>query len=108
MSILRNTTFLICFSFCMLTLAEDFKKPASAIQETHKEAKASQKKINQLDDETKLFLQQYKTALNKTENLRIYNEQLSSYIEGQKKKFWKQEKKLKRLKTPARKLFPSC
>lgn len=106
MSILKNIAFLIGFSCCFLALAKDLQKPVSAIKETHKEAKASQKKINQLDDETKQLLQQYKTALSKTENLRIYNKQLSSYIEGQKKEILEIRKKIEEVKDTNKEIVP--
>ena len=85
---------------------EDLQKPVSAIKQTHKEAKDSQNKINQLDDETKQFLQKYRTTLNKTENLRIYNQQLSSYIEGQKKEILETRKKIEEVKDTGKEVEP--
>lgn len=106
MSILKNTIYLIVFGFCFFPLAKDLQKPTSVIKETHKEASDSQKTINRLDDETKQLLQQYRTTLNKTENLRIYNKQLSSYIEGQKKEILETRKKIEEVKDTGKEIVP--
>ena len=106
MSILKNIVYLIFFSFFFLVLADNLQKPVSAIKETHKEAETSQKKINQLDDETKQLLQKYRTALNKTENLRIYNGQLSSYINGQKEEILGIRKKIEEVKDTGKEIVP--
>lgn len=92
--------------FAKSLLAEDLQKSIVAIKQTHKEAKASQQKINQLDDETKQLLQKYRTTLNKTENLRIYNAQLSSYIESQKKEILETRKKIEEVKDTGKEVEP--
>ena len=81
---LKNRLYLIFLPFSFAVWSKDLQKPTSAIQQTHREARDSQKKINQLDDETKQLIQKYRTTLNRTENIHIYNEQLSSYIKSQK------------------------
>ena len=103
--------FFTYFLFLILTFvksfsAEDLKKPISAIKQTHKEAQTSQQKINQLDDETKQLLQNYRSILKKTENLRIYNAQLSSYIEGQKKEIIEIRKKIEEVKDTGKEIEP--
>ncbi len=97
------------FLFLALSLysvAQDTQKPVSAIKETHKEAQASQKKVNKLDDETKQLLQKYRKALSRTESLRVYKEQLRSYIKGQKKEMLEMRKKIEEVKDTRREITP--
>ncbi len=105
MLFLKNI-FLLTFSLSFPALTEDLQKPASALKQTHQEARNSQKTINQLDEETKKLLQEYRIALNRTENLRIYNKQLSSYIEGQKKELLETRKKIEEVKNTGKEIEP--
>ena len=108
---LKNIFYFVCLALFDPSLAnnsktEDLQRPVSAIKQTHKEARVSQNKINQLDDETKQLLQKYRTTLNKTENLRIYNQQMSSYIEGQKKEILETRKKIEGVKDTGKEIEP--
>ena len=98
--------FIFLFALNLHIYADDLKKSAQTIQETHKKAKDSQSKINQWDDETKKLLSQYRSALNKTENLKIYNEQLSSYISSQKKEILETRKKIEEVKDTGKEIVP--
>ena len=100
-----KTVFLLWF-FCFFALSENLEKPSSAVKSIHKDAKNSQQKINLLDDETKKLLQKYRSALSKTDNLRIYNKQLSSYIEGQKKEILDIRKKIEEVKDTGQDIEP--
>ena len=86
--------------------ADDLTKSEQAITKTHQSAKQSQKKINRLDDETKRLLTQYRSTLNKTENLRIYNEQLSAYIASQKEEILETRKKIEEVKDTGKEIVP--
>lgn len=100
---------LIFYFICFLSfpvLSEDLKKPVSTMKQTHKEARDSQNKINRWDDEAKKLLEQYRVTLRKTENLRIYNTQLSSYIEGQKKEILDIRKKIEEVKDTGKEIVP--
>jgi len=58
-----------------------------AIQKTvegNEEARQSQAKIDKLDDETRDMVQEYRTTLEQTESLGIYNDQLEKLISKQK------------------------
>lgn len=99
-------TFILTSSFFAGSQADDLKKSVQAIQSSHKEAKDSQKKINQWDDETKKLLTQYRSALNKTENLKIYNEQLSAYISSQKEEILEIRKKIEEVKDTGKEIVP--
>lgn len=100
------------FMYCSLSLisfwlfAKDLQKSIVAITTTHQEAKNSQKKINKLDDETKQLIQKYRITLNKTENLRIYNKQLESYILSQKTNILQTRKKIEQVKDTKRSIEP--
>ena len=86
--------------------ADSLKKSEQAIKKTHQSAKNSQKKIDQWDDETKKLLTQYRTTLNKTENLRIYNEQLTGYISSQKEEILEIRKKIEEVKDTGKEIVP--
>ena len=75
-------------------------------REIHKEAIDSQKKINQIDDQTKKMRQEYRSVLNKTENIRIYNEQLAGYIESQKQEILETRKKIEEVKDTRKEIVP--
>ena len=98
--------FILFLIFTLNLQADDLTKSAQAIQKTHKEAKDSQKKINQWDDETKRLLTQYRSALNKTENLKVYNAQLTSYISSQKKEILNIRKKIEEVKDTGKEIVP--
>jgi hypothetical protein len=58
--------------------------PAMAEQSgANKDARDSQAKVDKLDDETKRLLEEYANVLSRTENMRIYNQQLEKYIVSQ-------------------------
>lgn len=103
---LNFTLYFFLFLFSFAVLSKDLQKPVSAIKQHHQEARDSQKKINQLDDETKRLIQQYRSTLNKTENLRIYNQQLSSYIKGQRTEILDMRKKIEEVKDTREEVVP--
>lgn len=77
-----------------------------AISQTHKEGKNSQDKINRWDDERQRKLTLYKTTLKKTENLKIYNAQLSKYIQAQKEEMLDIRKKIEQVKDVRKEIVP--
>ena len=103
---LKQTLYLFLLLFSFAVLSQDLQKPISAIKQHHQEARDSQKKINQLDEETKQLIQKYRVTLNKTENLHIYNQQLSSYIEGQKEEVLNIRKKIEQVKDTRKEIVP--
>ena len=97
---------ILFFILSFFSSAETLQKPMSTIKKMHREAQVSQKKINQLDDERKQLLASYRSALNKTENLRIYNKQLSSYIHNQEKEILEIRKKIEEVKDTGKEIVP--
>ena len=94
------------FFFIFNGHADDLKKSEKAIEKIHQSAKRSQQKINQWDDESAKLLIQYRSVLKKTENLRIYNKQLSSYVESQKKEILEIRKKIEEVKDTGKEIIP--
>ena len=98
--------FILIASFFANSQNDELKKATQAVQSIHEEAKASQKKIDQWDDETKKLLIQYRSVLNKTENLKIYNEQMSAYIASQKEEILEIRKKIEEVKDTGKEIVP--
>lgn len=93
-------------SFADTKSAQKMDEVKKTITQTHKSAQQSQKKINQLDDETEKLIDQYRYTLKKTENLRIYNEELASYIEAQKKEILDIRRKIEEVKDTGQDIVP--
>jgi len=62
MVILKSIFYWIVLSTGFFAFTQNLQKPVSTIKETHKEAKASQKKIKKMDDETKQLMQKYRST----------------------------------------------
>ena len=77
-----------------------------AIQSSHKEAQKSQEKINKLDDQKVLLLEQYRSSLKQTENLRVYNQELRKYIKAQKQEILDTRKKILQVKDTKKEVVP--
>ena len=63
------------------TLSDVFQ----AAEQMNAQAKRSQAKINDLTDETRQLLNEYKTVLKEVEGLRVYNRQLEKQIGNQER-----------------------
>ena len=104
--------FSACFVFVISAVAskEEALKKLDQLEKTavqsQKEAQHSQKKINQMDDETAKMLSQYRQTLTKTENLRIYNEQMANYIESQKQEIFEIRRKIEQVKDTGQDIVP--
>ena len=85
---------------------EKLNEVKQTLSQTHQEAKNSQEKINQMDDETENRINQYRWTIKKTENLRIYNEQLAGYIEAQKKEIIDIRRKIEEVKDTGQDIVP--
>ena len=112
---LRYIRFYFLFSFFVLSVYSfanntEVTKKIDEVKKiknkTHQEAKKSQKKVNQLDDETEKMIDKYRYTLKKTENLRVYNEQLASYIEAQKKEVLDIRRKIEEVKDTGQDIVP--
>ena len=86
--------------------AEELQKPVSAIKSAHKAARRSQKKINRLDDQTRRLLEQYRGALKQTEDLKTYNRQMETYIQGQQEEMISIRRQIEEVKDTGRQIEP--
>lgn len=80
----------LAIGFILLSLSTSvlgeakLEKVADKQAAAESDARASQKKINKLDDEAATLLNQYRQTLKKIENAKVYNDQLRKLIEQQK------------------------
>ena len=93
-------------SFAETDPAQTLNKAKQFTNQTHQESKNSQNKINQWDDETQTMLNQYRDTLKRTENLKIYNEQLASYVKLQKEEMLDIRRKIEQVKNTSREVVP--
>ena len=70
------------------------------------EAKASQERINQLDDETQRLLSEYRRALAEKESYESYAIQLTGQIESQKEEMISIQQQLDEVDTTSRSIAP--
>jgi len=108
-----KTAFSFFLFFCLASFSAFAKLSSEKLEEvkaikdqTHQEARKSQKKIDQWDDETEKMIDQYRQTLKKTENLKIYNEQLANYIEAQKKETLDIRRKIEEVKDTGQDIVP--
>ena len=101
------TIFLLLLSGCWAeSPSQKLDSTKKSVEQTHQESKNSQNKINQWDDETRQALQEYKNTLKKTETLKIYNQQLSNYIQLQKEEMLDIRKKIEQVKNTGKEIEP--
>ena len=86
--------------------AKKLEKPVSALKKTHKAAVRSQKKINRLDDETRQMLERYRILIQQSESLKIYNDRLKGYIEGQKEEMIALRRQIEQVKDTGKEIEP--
>ncbi len=70
------------------------------------EARASQERVSQLDDETQKLLSEYRRALADTESYTTYAEQLGAQVRSQEEEVASIERQLLEVETTSREVFP--
>jgi hypothetical protein len=73
---------------------------------TEAAARASQARIDNLDDETQRMLSDYRAALRETESLRRYNQQLESLVSSQTREIDGVGEQLARIESTNRDIYP--
>ena len=73
---------------------------------TDEAARASQERINRLDDETQKMLSEYRRALADTESYSIYARQLEAQVESQKTEMAAMQQQLVEVETTSREVAP--
>lgn len=89
--------------------AADTEKVKSAISEqvkTEQAAAASQKRVEQLDEETSKMLADYRQMIAETQSLKAYNDQLAVQVKSQQDQLDAMTQQLTEVQTTAREVLP--
>lgn len=73
---------------------------------TEQAAQQTQQKVNQLDDETRSAVAEYRSVIQETESLKRYNEQLALTVKSQLEEMVLMQKQLGEVETTAREIVP--
>jgi TolA-binding protein len=80
---MKLTTLTLALWFGASALASTTSQVMNEQSAANKEARDSQGRVDNLDDETRRLLDEYASVLSRTENMRVYNQQLQRYINSQ-------------------------
>ncbi|HEX4896250.1 MAG TPA: DUF3450 domain-containing protein [Solimonas sp.] len=81
-------------------------KTISEQSATEQSAQQTQQKVNQLDDETRSAVAEYRSVISETESLKRYNEQLALTVKSQLDEMELMQKQLGEVETTAREIVP--
>lgn len=87
-------------------LADALSKSIQTESAISKSAKASQKKIDGLDDRTRKMLEKYRSATRKTKTLLIYNDHLKTLLDSQETEKASFAQQLEQIETTQREIVP--
>lgn len=65
-------------------LAQDLETPLELEQEINERAASSQARVDELSEETRDMLSEYRTVVRETESLKVYNDNLEQIVEDQR------------------------
>ena len=82
------------------------KQTQGAQSQNDSAAKASQDKISAVSTKTKTIVDEYRAALRKIENTKIYNEQMVKLIDSQDKEMVSMRAQIEEIKTTNKEIFP--
>ncbi len=85
---------------------EKFERVVGEQMGADSEARASQERIDVLDDETQQFLSEYRKAIADTESYEAYANQLEAQIRSQTQELVEGERQLAEIETTSREVFP--
>jgi len=80
------STACVCVLLSVTAQANTLRKAIDTSITTQRAETRSQQRIDQLDDETKQLLQQYRDTIRQTQNLKIYNQTLEQQLLQQREK----------------------
>src|SRR5882672_8504689 len=86
--------------------ADPVSEAIDATVQTNRDAKASQQKINQLDDQTRAALEKYRGALVQQQQLTAYAQQMQKLVEAQDTQRASLEKQLGEVDVTGREILP--
>ena len=101
----------LLFFFFIISLSsvaekKTFNKIVDTQKQSEKESSNSQTKINNLDDEAQVLLQEYRLSLKKIYNTKKYNEQLKEFIKNQKEEMVSLRKQIEQVKDTRKDILP--
>lgn len=106
----RKSQLLLVSSLFSLAMTPTFADALSTTIKTEdaisNSAKASQKKIDSLDDRTRIMLEKYRSATRQTKTLLIYNEHLKALLDSQEAEKASFEQQLEQIETTQREIVP--
>lgn len=98
---------IVCTSITVAIASQSTFEDASKAQEINTNAaKQSQKKVDQLSDESQSLRNEYRQVLQAIENNKIYNQQLRDLIESQKAEMVQIDEDIEKIKDTTRNIAP--
>jgi hypothetical protein len=108
-SAIRTATALVLTSMCVsVTIGADDKVSAVISEQTKTEenARASQKRVEQLDTETTKMLGEYRQMTAEAQSLKTYNDELAVQVKSQQDQLNGMSQQLSEIQTTAREVLP--
>ncbi len=102
----RSCLFLLIMTGTVQAETDPLQSNIDEKLEAQKDAQATQVDVDALAVETRDLLYEYKNALNRTESLKIYNDQLEKHVSKQKKTLASLQKQLENLEVTQRDFVP--
>jgi hypothetical protein len=102
----------ICFIlvYCIVSprpaTADSLKSAIEAQRKVQSEGARSQQTVEKLDEETRILLDAYRSALSKLKNLNDYNAQMERQVEDQKQEIARRETELEQIEKTRRHIVP--
>ncbi|MDT8406680.1 MAG: DUF3450 domain-containing protein [Methylococcales bacterium] len=92
--------------FTAQALATDLRRIEKAQNLQHQQAKASQKSVENLDDQAQDLFQQYRAALTELESLKSYHDQLAKVVASQEQEKQTLAEEMQQVEITQRKITP--
>jgi len=98
------STFLLILS--SRVYADPLQESMDVQTKIHQAAEITQKRVNQLSEDTSRLIQEYKEVLSREENLRLYNDQLGRMIDSQEDEIASFDRQLHEIEVTRREIIP--
>ena len=85
---------------------EKLKNVQKAQMEVDNQARASQKRVTKMAEQTRNLLDQYRATLKEIENTKIYNDQLRKLIVSQKEEMVSTKEQIESVKKTSKNIYP--
>jgi septal ring factor EnvC (AmiA/AmiB activator) len=106
------TAVLLCAAFGLTGQAHaqvstpSLEAPISEQEAAQREAARSQQRIDQLDDETRIALEQYRESMRQVDQLTTYNTQMERMVESQTREIGALERQINEIEVTQRQILP--